>query len=130
MINDKNRHKVTICQYHLILFTNNSFFIFNEDDYSNSLKVCIEDYFEGLKKKIKSDLTSYKIHSNRVEIVFQVQSKTKMEELINSIKNYLTDKFFDSFPVMRSVMTEQLWIYNYEYKKAISPKKKALNFNS
>ncbi len=130
MINDKNRRKVTICHYHLILFTNNSFFIFNEDDYNNLLKVCIEEYFVGKNRYNKTELTSYKINPNHVEIVFQVHSQTKMEELIKSIKNYLTDKFFKNFPIMQSIMTEQLWIYNYECKKVISPKKIPSNLNS
>jgi REP element-mobilizing transposase RayT len=123
MIIDKNRRKVTICHYHLILFTNNTFFIFNEDDYRNLVKVCIEEYFVGEKSKNKADLTSYKIHPNSVEIIFQVRSKTKVEELINNIKNNLTDKFFKNFPVMQSIMNEQFWIYNYEYKRVIPPKK-------
>jgi REP element-mobilizing transposase RayT len=126
MIIDKNRRKVTICHYHFILFTNNSFFIFNEDDYRNLLDGCIEEYFGIEKMKNKTDLTFYKIHPNYVEIVFQVSLKTKMEELINSIKSYLADKFFEYFPVMKSIMTEQLWIYNYEYKRVISPKRMIL----
>jgi len=103
---------MTICHYHLILFTNNSFFIFNEDDYRNLLEV-LSKSSGAIFQPVKDPKYSRKSEILNIDIIGK-SAIVKVKTIVNSTENTLLYADFLSFLKIKNTWQIVSKIYDKE----------------